>query len=64
MFSVVGVHYSKVNCVEWSQNTLKLFSGDVDGIVACTEMDYTAVSQWYWGAGRDNDVAPDTMVYC
>ncbi len=46
MFSVVGVHYSKVNCVEWSQNTLKLFSGDVDGIVACTEMDYTAVSQY------------------
>ena len=43
MYYVADVHFAKVTCVEWSQNTLKLFSGDELGSVACTEMDYGQV---------------------
>ena len=43
IYCVRGVHFSQIKCVEWSQNTLKLFSGDKDGYVACSEMDYGKV---------------------
>ena len=44
LYCVSDVHFSQITCVEWSQNTLKLFSGDQDGCVACSEMDYAEVA--------------------
>ena len=44
MYCVSDVHFCQITCVEWSQNTLKLFSGDQDGCVACSEMDYAEVT--------------------
>ena len=39
-----NVHQVAVQCLAWSMNTMKLFSGDVAGGVICTEIDYFEVS--------------------
>ena len=46
LYCVSDVHFCQITCVEWSQNTLKLFSGDQDGCVACSEMDYAEVTMF------------------
>jgi len=42
-YSVSDLHQSVVTCFEWSLNGLKLFSGDSDGVIVCTEFDFTIV---------------------
>jgi len=44
MFLVEDVHKAAVSCLHWSRNAMKLFSGDGEGLVVCTEIDYTKVS--------------------
>jgi len=44
MFLVEEVHSANVSCLHWSRNAMKLFSGDINGRVVCTEIDYTEVS--------------------
>ena len=44
MFLVEDVHKAGVSCLHWSRNAMKLFSGDGEGRVVCTEIDYTKVS--------------------
>ncbi|XP_031840011.1 WD repeat-containing protein CG11141 [Nomia melanderi] len=39
-YSITGLHNSAVTRVEWSKNGMKLFSGDQDGLVALTEIDF------------------------
>lgn len=44
MYTVRDMHKSTISCLDWSQNAARLFSGDVEGNVVCTEIDYTTVS--------------------
>lgn len=39
-YSISGLHSSAVTTVEWSKNGMKLFSGDQDGLVVLTEIDF------------------------
>ncbi|XP_076235676.1 uncharacterized protein LOC143180037 [Calliopsis andreniformis] len=39
-YSISGLHNSSVTTVEWSKNGMKLFSGDQDGLVVLTEIDF------------------------
>ncbi|XP_061173817.1 tectonin beta-propeller repeat-containing protein 2-like isoform X2 [Saccostrea echinata] len=38
-FFVQGLHKAQVTCTRWSLNGMKLFSGDMQGLVVCTEFD-------------------------
>jgi hypothetical protein len=42
-FFVKDSHKSRVTCLQWSLNAMKLFSGDAKGLVVCTEIDYESV---------------------
>lgn len=42
-YSISGLHNSAVTTVEWSKNGMKLFSGDQDGLVVLTEIDFYMV---------------------
>ena len=42
-YIVEDKHKAVITCLEWSQNAMKLFSGDKAGCVVCTELDYTSV---------------------
>ncbi|KAG8040699.1 hypothetical protein G9C98_002695 [Cotesia typhae] len=39
-YNIGGLHKSPVSAVEWSKNGMKLFSGDQDGLVVLTEIDF------------------------
>ncbi|XP_076314222.1 tectonin beta-propeller repeat-containing protein 2 isoform X2 [Tachypleus tridentatus] len=39
-FVIQDLHHHPVTNVEWSQNAMKLFSGDTTGQVVCTEIEY------------------------
>ncbi|OAD61188.1 hypothetical protein WN48_00507 [Eufriesea mexicana] len=39
-YSISGLHNSAVTTVEWSKNGMKLFSGDQNGLVVLTEIDF------------------------
>lgn len=39
-YSISGLHNTAVTAVEWSKNGMKLFSGDKDGLVVLTEIDF------------------------
>ncbi|XP_034939342.1 WD repeat-containing protein CG11141 isoform X2 [Chelonus insularis] len=39
-YNIGGLHRSPVTSVEWSKNGMKLFSGDQDGLVVLTEIDF------------------------
>ncbi|CAH1791291.1 unnamed protein product [Owenia fusiformis] len=41
LFRVDGLHSVPVTCLEWSVNGMKLFSGDCDGTVVSTDIDYS-----------------------
>lgn len=38
-FVVQGLHKARVTCSNWSLNGMKLFTGDDQGLVVCTEFD-------------------------
>ena len=44
VFLVEEVHRADISCLHWSRNAMRLFSGDADGRVVCTEIDYVKVS--------------------
>ncbi|XP_015517957.2 WD repeat-containing protein CG11141 isoform X1 [Neodiprion pinetum] len=39
-YNIGGLHKKAVTTVEWSKNGMKLFSGDQDGLVVITEIDF------------------------
>ncbi|KAK0077997.1 hypothetical protein PV325_003188 [Microctonus aethiopoides] len=39
-YNIGGLHKSPVTAVEWSKNGMKLFSGDQEGLVVLTEIDF------------------------
>ncbi|XP_019888687.1 WD repeat-containing protein CG11141 isoform X2 [Ooceraea biroi] len=39
-YSISGLHNTTLTAVEWSKNGMKLFSGDKDGLVVLTEIDF------------------------
>ncbi|XP_051156638.1 WD repeat-containing protein CG11141 [Leptopilina boulardi] len=39
-YNIAGLHKSTVTAVDWSKNGMKLFSGDQDGLVVFTEIDF------------------------
>ncbi|KAL0118876.1 hypothetical protein PUN28_009481 [Cardiocondyla obscurior] len=39
-YNISGLHKTEVTAVEWSKNGMKLFSGDKDGLVVLTEIDF------------------------
>jgi hypothetical protein len=43
-YSISGLHSSPVTAIEWSMNGMKLFSGDKNGLVVLTEIDFYMVS--------------------
>jgi len=43
-YSISGLHNAAVTAVEWSKNGMKLFSGDKNGLVVLTEIDFYMVS--------------------
>lgn len=42
-FNISGLHKVSVTAVEWSKNGMKLYSGDENGLVVLTEMDFNLV---------------------
>ena len=42
-YEVQNIHRTKVKCMKWSQNAMKLYSGDDNGVINCTEFDYDKV---------------------
>ncbi|KAK6623332.1 hypothetical protein RUM43_009184 [Polyplax serrata] len=40
-FTINGLHQGPITCIEWSQNGMKLFSGDKNGVVVFTEIDFS-----------------------
>ena len=42
-FTIDGLHLSRITEIEWSQNGMKLFSGDKNGVVVLTEIDFYMV---------------------
>uniref|UniRef100_A0A1I8PQD9 WD repeat-containing protein CG11141 n=1 Tax=Stomoxys calcitrans TaxID=35570 RepID=A0A1I8PQD9_STOCA len=39
-YSIRDLHQSTISCCEWSKNGMKLYSGDRQGVVVLTELDY------------------------
>jgi len=54
-YSISGLHNTAVTAVEWSKNGMKLFSGDKDGLVVLTEIDFYMVS-------RSLEIFPDSFL--
>lgn len=46
-YSISGLHDTVITAIEWSKNGMKLFSGDKDGLVVLTEIDFYMVSNIY-----------------
>lgn len=42
-FTINGLHNAPITNIEWSQNGMKLFSGDKNGVVVLTEIDFAMV---------------------
>ena len=42
-YTIEGLHHAPLTCLEWSMNGMKLFTGDDDGVVVCTDVDYSVV---------------------
>ena len=45
-FIVSDMHHSSVTALVWSQNAMKLYTGDEDGVVVCTEINYEEVNNF------------------
>lgn len=43
-YTVSDLHKSKITAVEWSKNGMKLFSGDKNGCIILTELDFYMVN--------------------
>ena len=43
MYTLKNIHTSSISALCWSQNGLRLFSGDDTGTVVCSNIDYTMV---------------------
>jgi hypothetical protein len=43
-YTISGLHSSAVTAIEWSMNGMKLFSGDKNGLVVLTEIDFYMVN--------------------
>lgn len=39
-YTIRDLHAARISCCEWSKNGMKLFSGDSEGVVVLTEIDY------------------------
>ncbi|XP_073846527.1 WD repeat-containing protein CG11141 [Musca autumnalis] len=39
-YTIRDLHQSPISCCEWSKNGMKLYSGDRNGVVVLTELDY------------------------
>lgn len=46
-YTVSELHKSPITSLEWSKNGMKLFSGDKDGTVVLTEIDFYMVRNYY-----------------
>lgn len=42
-YTVAELHTSAITSLEWSKNGMKLFSGDLNGLVVLTEIDFYMV---------------------
>lgn len=42
-YTVSELHQSAISALEWSKNGMKLFSGDKNGVVVLTEIDFYMV---------------------
>lgn len=49
-YIVSELHKSPVTTLEWSKNGMKLFSGDKNGLVVLTEIDFYMVSAMSWNS--------------
>lgn len=45
-YNVTGMHKGAISALEWSKNGMKLFSGDKNGLVILTELDFYMVCFW------------------
>lgn len=43
-YTIGDLHKSKITSIEWSKNGMRLFSGDKDGVIIMTEIDFYMVS--------------------
>lgn len=46
-YTVSELHKSSISALEWSKNGMKLFSGDKNGVVVLTEIDFYMVSELF-----------------
>lgn len=45
-YTVTELHKSAISALEWSKNGMKLFSGDKNGVVVLTEIDFYMVCKY------------------
>ena len=45
-YTVSDMHKGPVSAIEWSKNGMKLFSGDKNGLVILTEIDFYMVIEF------------------
>lgn len=43
-YTIGDLHKSKITAIEWSKNGMRLFSGDKNGVIIMTEIDFYMVS--------------------
>lgn len=43
-YTLADLHKSEITALEWSKNGMRLFSGDKNGVVVMTEIDFYMVS--------------------
>lgn len=43
-YCVSGLHSSKITALEWSLNGMKIFSGDINGLIVLTKLDFYMVN--------------------
>lgn len=43
-YTIGDLHKSRVTAIEWSKNGMRLFSGDKNGVIIMTEIDFYMVS--------------------
>lgn len=43
-YTIGNLHKSQITAIEWSKNGMRLFSGDKNGVIIMTEIDFYMVS--------------------
>lgn len=62
-YLVNDLHKGAVTTLEWSKNGMKLFSGDKNGLVVFTEIDFYMVSRIQTSYSTDKEIHDNGIVF-